>query len=58
MGNTFSAFVCSFLDDAFKEGIPVVILTAYSKSGDKIARFVATKVSYGVSTRKCSVDIF
>ncbi|XP_052202490.1 CBBY-like protein isoform X1 [Diospyros lotus] len=34
----------SFLDDAFKEGIPVVILTAYSKSGDKIARSVVEKL--------------
>ncbi|KOM53191.1 hypothetical protein LR48_Vigan09g185000 [Vigna angularis] len=26
-----------FIDDAYNEGIPVVILTAYSKSGDNIA---------------------
>jgi hypothetical protein len=30
---------CSFIDDAYQEGIPVVILTAYSKSGDKIAGY-------------------
>ncbi|XP_052202491.1 CBBY-like protein isoform X2 [Diospyros lotus] len=36
--------VQDFLDDAFKEGIPVVILTAYSKSGDKIARSVVEKL--------------
>ncbi|KAJ1414421.1 Phosphoglycolate phosphatase-like, domain 2 [Sesbania bispinosa] len=29
-----------FIDDAYNEGIPVVILTAYSKSGDNIARFL------------------
>lgn len=31
--------ICSFIDDAYNEGIPVVILTAYSKSGDKIAGY-------------------
>jgi len=25
-----------FIDDAYNEGVPVVILTAYSKSGDNI----------------------
>ncbi|KAA8537105.1 hypothetical protein F0562_029583 [Nyssa sinensis] len=33
-----------FIDDAYKEGIPVVILTAYSKSGDKIARSIIEKL--------------
>lgn len=33
-----------FIDDAYNEGIPVVILTAYSKSGDKIARSIVDKL--------------
>ncbi|KAK7303536.1 hypothetical protein RJT34_14443 [Clitoria ternatea] len=33
-----------FIDDAYNEGIPVVILTAYSKSGDNIARTVIEKL--------------
>ncbi|XP_004486444.1 CBBY-like protein [Cicer arietinum] len=33
-----------FIDDAYNEGIPVVILTAYSKSGDNIARSVMEKL--------------
>lgn len=28
----------NFIDDALKEGIPVVILTAYSKNGEKLSR--------------------
>lgn len=31
--------MCSFIDDAYDDGIPVVILTAYSKSGETIARY-------------------
>ncbi|KAI6703092.1 hypothetical protein NL676_012228 [Syzygium grande] len=34
-----------FIDDAWDEGIPVLIMTAYSKNGDKIARSVAEKLS-------------
>ncbi|XP_030516364.2 CBBY-like protein isoform X3 [Rhodamnia argentea] len=33
-----------FIDNAWDEGIPVLIMTAYSKSGDKIARSVAEKL--------------
>ncbi|ONI11427.1 hypothetical protein PRUPE_4G106200 [Prunus persica] len=33
-----------FIDDAYNEGIPVVILTAYSKSGDEIARSIAERL--------------
>lgn len=33
-----------FIDDAHYAGIPVVVLTAYSKSGDKIARSVVQKL--------------
>uniref|UniRef100_A0A2N9EIB3 Haloacid dehalogenase-like hydrolase domain-containing protein n=1 Tax=Fagus sylvatica TaxID=28930 RepID=A0A2N9EIB3_FAGSY len=33
-----------FIDDAYHEGIPVVILTAYSKSGDKIAGSIIEKL--------------
>lgn len=28
-----------FIDDAYNEGIPVVVLTDYTKSGDNIARY-------------------
>ncbi|XP_048321750.2 CBBY-like protein [Ziziphus jujuba] len=33
-----------FIDDAYSEGIPVIILTAYSKSGEKIARLITEKL--------------
>ncbi|KAI4297015.1 hypothetical protein L6164_036927 [Bauhinia variegata] len=33
-----------FIDDAYKEGIPVVILTAYSKSGNDVARAITEKL--------------
>ncbi|KAL3742471.1 hypothetical protein ACJRO7_017878 [Eucalyptus globulus] len=33
-----------FIDNAWDEGIPVLIMTAYSRSGDKIARSVAEKL--------------
>ncbi|XP_061366934.1 CBBY-like protein isoform X2 [Gastrolobium bilobum] len=33
-----------FIDDAYNEGIPVVILTAYTKSGDDIARTIMEKL--------------
>ncbi|KAF7120141.1 hypothetical protein RHSIM_Rhsim13G0127700 [Rhododendron simsii] len=33
-----------FIDDACDEGIPVVILTAYSRSSDKIARSIVEKL--------------
>ncbi|XP_059658187.1 CBBY-like protein isoform X2 [Cornus florida] len=33
-----------FIDDAHKEGIPVVILTAYASSGDKVARSIIEKL--------------
>ncbi|XP_027364146.1 CBBY-like protein isoform X2 [Abrus precatorius] len=33
-----------FIDDAYNEGIPVVILTAYNKSGDNIARTIMEKL--------------
>ncbi|XP_057502909.1 uncharacterized protein LOC130786616 isoform X3 [Actinidia eriantha] len=33
-----------FIDDAFDEGIPVIVLTAYSKTGDKIARSIVEKL--------------
>ncbi|XP_050368580.1 CBBY-like protein isoform X2 [Argentina anserina] len=35
-----------FLDDAYNEGIPVVILTSYSKSGDKISRSIIEKLGH------------
>ncbi|KAE8008268.1 hypothetical protein FH972_004797 [Carpinus fangiana] len=35
-----------FIDDAYQEGIPVVILTAYSKSGDKIAGSIIEKLGH------------
>ncbi|KAK7331247.1 hypothetical protein VNO77_25467 [Canavalia gladiata] len=33
-----------FIDNAYNEGIPVVILTAYSKSGDDISRTIMEKL--------------
>ncbi|XP_038881963.1 CBBY-like protein isoform X2 [Benincasa hispida] len=33
-----------FIDNAYNEGIPVIILTAYSKSGEEIARSIITKL--------------
>ncbi|KAL4638048.1 hypothetical protein ACB092_03G123100 [Castanea dentata] len=36
----------SFIDDAYHEGIPLVIVTAYSKSGDKIARSIIEKLGH------------
>lgn len=33
-----------FINDAYKEGVPVIILTAYSKSGDKITRSIIEKL--------------
>ncbi|KAL5773445.1 hypothetical protein ACOSQ2_013369 [Xanthoceras sorbifolium] len=35
-----------FIDDTCNEGIPVIVLTSYSKSGDKIARSVVEKLGY------------
>lgn len=37
---------CSFIDDACKAGVPVVILTAHSKMGEKVTRFVANLPFY------------
>ncbi|GAV86417.1 HAD_2 domain-containing protein [Cephalotus follicularis] len=36
--------VDGFVDDAYSEGIPVVIVTAYSKCGDKISRSIIEKL--------------
>ncbi|KAL6197019.1 hypothetical protein ACLB2K_032632 [Fragaria x ananassa] len=33
-----------FIDDAYSEGIPVVLLTSYSKSGDAISRSIIEKL--------------
>ncbi|CAK9321296.1 unnamed protein product [Citrullus colocynthis] len=33
-----------FIDNAYNEGIPVIILTAYSKSGEEIARSIINKL--------------
>ncbi|ESR61971.1 hypothetical protein CICLE_v10015603mg [Citrus x clementina] len=33
-----------FVDDAYNEGIPLIVLTAYGKSGDRIARSVVEKL--------------
>ncbi|CAA0827586.1 Haloacid dehalogenase-like hydrolase (HAD) superfamily protein [Striga hermonthica] len=33
-----------FIDNAFEQGIPVIILTAYGPSGEKIARSIAEKL--------------
>ncbi|KAJ6846971.1 haloacid dehalogenase-like hydrolase domain-containing protein [Iris pallida] len=36
----------NFIDDAVKESLPLVFLTAYSKSGEKMARSVIEKLGY------------
>ncbi|KAK4596983.1 hypothetical protein RGQ29_014851 [Quercus rubra] len=36
----------SFIDDAYQEGIPLVIVTAYGKSGDEIARSIIEKLGH------------
>ncbi|XP_058071980.1 CBBY-like protein isoform X2 [Magnolia sinica] len=36
----------NFIDDACSEGIPVVLLTAYSRNGDKMARAVIEKLGH------------
>ncbi|KAM1761917.1 hypothetical protein TB1_004528 [Malus domestica] len=33
-----------FIDDAYKEGVPVVVLTTYNKSGNQIARSIVEKL--------------
>ncbi|KAF5752817.1 hypothetical protein HS088_TW01G00735 [Tripterygium wilfordii] len=35
-----------FIDDSWNEGIPVVILTSYSKGGDKISRSIIEKLGF------------
>ncbi|KAM2512227.1 hypothetical protein PS1_036525 [Malus domestica] len=40
----FLLSICRFVDDAYKKGIPVVVLTTYSKSGDQIARSIVEKL--------------
>lgn len=46
-----------FIDDAYNEGIPVVILTAYSKSGDNIARTIIEKLGDDRSKKVMIVGI-
>ncbi|CAA7394190.1 unnamed protein product [Spirodela intermedia] len=36
----------NFVDDALNEGIPVIMLTACSKSGDKLSRFLVEKLGW------------
>ncbi|KAM1251103.1 hypothetical protein ACFX2I_033507 [Malus domestica] len=49
--------VDEFLDDAYKEGIHVVVLTTYSKSGDQIGRSIVEKLSEeGISKLKIVGD--
>ncbi|KAL5775477.1 hypothetical protein ACOSP7_013034 [Xanthoceras sorbifolium] len=42
----YAILIFSFIDDTCNEGIPVIVLTSYSKSGDKIARSVVEKLGY------------
>lgn len=35
-----SSSMYRFIDDACKEGVPVVVLAAYSRSGENIARSI------------------
>ncbi|KAM1092713.1 hypothetical protein ACFX19_020261 [Malus domestica] len=41
---TLQPGVEEFIDDAYKEGIHVVLLTTYSKSGDQIGRSIVEKL--------------
>lgn len=36
----FPFCTCSFIDDALSDGVPVMMLIAYSRNGDKISRSV------------------
>ncbi|CAI8590432.1 unnamed protein product [Vicia faba] len=46
-----------FIDDAYNEGIPVVVLTAYTKSGDNIARTILEKLGNDRSNKVIVVGI-
>ncbi|WJX27479.1 hypothetical protein P8452_16291 [Trifolium repens] len=46
-----------FIDDAYNEGIPVVILTAYIKNGDNIARTIIEKLGNERSKKVIIVGI-
>ncbi|GAU50052.1 hypothetical protein TSUD_408480 [Trifolium subterraneum] len=46
-----------FIDDAYNEGIPVVILTAYIKNGDNIARTIIEKLGNDRSKKVIIVGI-
>ncbi|XP_058752542.1 CBBY-like protein isoform X1 [Vicia villosa] len=46
-----------FIDDAYNEGIPVVVLTAYTKSGDNIARTILEKLGNDRSNKVTVVGI-
>ncbi|KAK7246109.1 hypothetical protein RIF29_40968 [Crotalaria pallida] len=47
----FRPGVEQFIDDAYNEGIPVVILTAYNKSGDNIASTIMEKLGNDRNTK-------
>lgn len=36
----------NFIDDAIREGVPVVLLTAYSRNGDKLSRSIIQKLGH------------
>lgn len=38
--NPYAFCIDSFIDDAINANLPVVMLTAYSKNGDKMSRYV------------------
>ncbi|CAK8531169.1 unnamed protein product [Lathyrus sativus] len=46
-----------FIDDAYNEGIPVVVLTAYTKSGDNIVRSILEKLGNDRSKKVIIVGI-
>ncbi|XP_050873093.1 CBBY-like protein isoform X3 [Lathyrus oleraceus] len=46
-----------FIDDAYNEGVPVVVLTAYTKSGDNIARSILEKLGNDRSKKVIIVGI-
>lgn len=44
---SYTFCIDSFIDDAINANLPVVVLTAYSKNGDKMSRYVSMLFIYG-----------
>ena len=44
---TIVSSICRFIDNAYNAGVPVVLLTAYSKNADKLSRYLGTCYIFG-----------